>query len=220
MKYKIAIVEDDKDCSKLIADYVESYSKESGEKFELYFFDDGDGIAEKYKPIYDVIFLDIQMKLLDGMATAEYIRKLDDDVIIIFITNMSQYAIKGYSVEALSFLLKPVPYFAFSQELRKCVEKLKRKKDDFLLVSTTGGNLRIRVADILFIEILNHKLIINTRNGEIFTSGTIKDMEKKLSGSNQQQIAVYRRKHFRVEVLYELLEKSFISNLYSIQLIF
>jgi len=57
------------------------------------------------------------MKKLDGMRAAQKIREFDFDVNIIFITNMAQYAISGYSVGALSFLLNPLPYFAFSQEL-------------------------------------------------------------------------------------------------------
>lgn len=53
------------------------------------------------------------MKHLDGMTTAERIRQMDAEVILIFITNMAQYAIRGYSVGALDYVLKPVPYFAF-----------------------------------------------------------------------------------------------------------
>lgn len=55
------------------------------------------------------------MKFMDGMAAAEEIRKMDSEVIIIFITNMTQYAIRGYEVDALDYMLKPVNYFAFSQ---------------------------------------------------------------------------------------------------------
>ena len=52
------------------------------------------------------------------------IRALDSDVLLIFITNMAQYAIKGYAVGALDYVLKPVPYFAFSQQLQKAAGQL------------------------------------------------------------------------------------------------
>ena len=62
------------------------------------------------------------MKRLDGMETAQpHPRSWTSDVLLIFITNMAQYAIKGYSVGALDYVLKPVPYFAFSQQLQKAV---------------------------------------------------------------------------------------------------
>ena len=65
------------------------------------------------------------MKLMDGMTAAEEIRKLDQDVIIMFITNMTNYAIRGYQVDALDYVLKPVSYFAFSQKLGRAISKMK-----------------------------------------------------------------------------------------------
>lgn len=64
-------------------------------------FTDGVEILEDYRPVYDIIFLDVKMQHLDGMETARRIRELDSDVLLIFITNMAQYAIKGYAVGAL-----------------------------------------------------------------------------------------------------------------------
>ena len=63
------------------------------------------------------------MKFVDGMTAAEEIRKMDSEVVIIFITNMTQYAIRGYEVDALDYVLKPVSYFAFSQKLKRDVYK-------------------------------------------------------------------------------------------------
>ena len=65
------------------------------------------------------------------METARRVRELDKDVIIVFITNMAQYAIGGYAVGALDYVLKPVPYFAFSQQLRKAEEQLRRHEEYF-----------------------------------------------------------------------------------------
>ena len=81
----------------------------------------GDEIALGYKAVYDIILMDIEMKFMDGMMAAEEIRKVDTEVIIIFITNSPQYAIKGYAVDALDYVLKPVSYYAFSQRLGRAV---------------------------------------------------------------------------------------------------
>ena len=80
-------------------------------------FTDGDEIAGGYKSVYDIILMDVQMRFMDGMSAAEEIRKVDPEVVIIFITNMSQYAIRGYAVDALDYVLKPVSYFAWSESL-------------------------------------------------------------------------------------------------------
>ena len=71
------------------------------------------------------------MKEMDGMEAARRIRERDDHVVIVFITAAPQYAISGYEVRALSYLLKPVPWFAFSQELKRSIDALRRNGERF-----------------------------------------------------------------------------------------
>lgn len=180
MKIHVAIVEDNDAQAELLTAYVHRYAQERGEEIDVTRFEDGETIVNEYSATYDIIFLDIQMKLMDGMETATYIRKLDKEVIIVFVTNMSQYAIKGYQVNALAFLLKPVQYFAFSQELERSIEKLKSREKQFVMVNAENGIFRLCTDDILYIEVLNHRLYIHTKTEEIKTYGTIKEMESKL----------------------------------------
>lgn len=178
---RVAIVEDEAFYAETIRDYIFKYSNENDEQFEVSLFSDGDGITKDFRPIFDIIFLDVQMKFMDGMATAEYIRKLDKDVILIFITNMAQYAIRGYAVDALSYLLKPVPYFAFSQELKRSLERLRNLNKSFLMIPSKNGVMKLTVRNILYVESYKHSLIVHTDNEEYSFVGTMKDMEKKLS---------------------------------------
>lgn len=94
---------------------------------------------EKYSPVYDILLLDIEMKEMDGMEAARRIRERDDKVVIIFITAAPQYAISGYEVRALSYLLKPLPWFAFSQELKKSIDMVRRNDDDSMLMTPAKG---------------------------------------------------------------------------------
>ena len=98
---RIAVVEDEELYISQLLQYLEDYQKEEKEEFHIKVFRDGDGITSDYKAQYDIILMDIQMKFIDGMTAAEEIRKVDSEVVIIFITNMSQYAIRGYEVGAL-----------------------------------------------------------------------------------------------------------------------
>ena len=143
---KIAIVEDEAAVRDQLTDYVRRYTRQYGTEFEVTCFTDGDEILENYRPAFDIIFLDVEMKRLNGMETAQRIRELDDDVLLIFITNMAQYAIKGYSVGALDYVLKPVPYFAFSQQLQKAVNQLARRARHYLAVPVDGGMRRLDTA--------------------------------------------------------------------------
>ena len=121
---RVAIVEDEAEIREQLMGYVQRYTRQYGTAFEVKTFADGLEILEDYRPAYDLILLDIEMKHLDGMETARRIRELDPEVMLVFITNMAQYAIKGYAVGALDYVLKPVPYFAFSQQLQKVEEHL------------------------------------------------------------------------------------------------
>ena len=133
---RIGVVEDDPASCQLVLDYLNRYQSETGEQFTVSVFDDGARIVEKYAPVYDILLLDIEMKEMDGMAAARRIRERDDNVVIIFITAAPQYAISGYEVRALSYLLKPLPWFAFSQELKKSIDMVRRNGDDSMLIET------------------------------------------------------------------------------------
>lgn len=177
---RIAIVEDDIESARKINGYINRYSEETNERFSVTIYSDGDEIASDYKPVHDIIFLDIEMKRFDGMSTAEYIRRFDKDVIIIFITNMAQFAIQGYSVGALDFLLKPVPYFAFSQLLKRSIEKVKLRKDKYILINVSNGIVKQCINSILYIESMRHKMIIHTPEKEYEIISTMKELEQKL----------------------------------------
>lgn len=124
---RIALVEDEAEVRAQLQGYVQRHTRQYGTEFAVTEFADGMELLDDYRPVYDILFLDVEMKHLDGMETARRVRELDKDVIIVFITNMAQYAIGGYAVGALDYVLKPVPYFAFSQQLRKAEEQLRRR---------------------------------------------------------------------------------------------
>ena len=106
---RVAIVEDEAAVRDQLMGYVQRYMRQYDAQIEVTMFTDGVEILEGYRPVYDIIFLDVEMQHLDGMETASRIRALDSDVLLIFITNMAQYAIEGYAVGALDYVLKPVP---------------------------------------------------------------------------------------------------------------
>ena len=107
---KIAIVEDEAMYAKQLEEFLHQYEAENHEAFDITIYSDGDQIVNKYKSQFDIILMDVEMKFMDGMSAAEEIRKMDSEVVIIFITNMAQYAIRGYAVDALDYVLKPVSY--------------------------------------------------------------------------------------------------------------
>lgn len=178
---RIAMVEDEAAVRKQLQGYIQRYTRQYGTAFAVTEFSDGVEILDAYRPVYDIVLLDVEMKHLDGMETARRIRELDRDVVLLFITNMAQYAIKGYAVGALDYLLKPVPYFAFSQQLQKAEEKLRRRARHYLAVPVEGGLRRLDTAQIYYMESEGHRVHFYTEEGEFSAPGALKTFEEKLA---------------------------------------
>ena len=178
---RIAMVEDEAAVRKQLQGYIQRYTRQYGTAFAVTEFSDGVEILDAYRPVYDIVLLDVEMKHLDGMETARRIRELDRDVVLLFITNMAQYAIKGYAVGALDYLLKPVPYFAFSQQLQKAEEKLRRRARYYLAVPVEGGLRRLDTAQIYYMESEGHRVHFYTEEGEFSAPGALKTFEEKLA---------------------------------------
>lgn len=179
---KIAIVEDESEYVQILYGYLKKYEQQNSVKFQISSFCDGLDIVSDYSADYDIILFDIQMKHMDGMRAAEEIRKLDEDVIFIFITTTVQFAVQGYMVDALGYVLKPVPYLAFSQILGKAIKQLNVKKEKtYLNIEVEGGKMRLDINLIYYIESQRHYILIHTENGDFLAPGPLKDIEENLA---------------------------------------
>lgn len=181
---KVAIVEDEVIYADELETYLHRYEQEKQEHFLITRYTDGDGIVKDYKGQFDIILMDVSMAFMDGMSAAEEIRKTDRQVIIIFITNMKQYALHGYAVDALDYVLKPVSYFAFSQRLGKAVERIARRVSKHIIVNIKGGVVKLAVSDICYVESLGHSLMFHTIAGDYGTWGTMKSWEEELKDNH------------------------------------
>lgn len=177
-RYKVAVVEDDKKSQSLLSSFIDRYAKENGASIQIEIFDDGVNFLEKYSPDFDVVFMDIEMPALNGIDTAKELRILDEYVVLIFVTNMSQYAINGYEVNALDFVLKPISYFSFSLKIKKALSYSLRQKNDGICLKTTEGPVKLRTADIYFLETDKHYIIIHTSRGDYKMRASMTETEE------------------------------------------
>jgi len=181
---RIAVVEDETHYKEQLVEYLRQFEQEKRVNIEIETYSDGDGIVENYEGQFDIILLDVQMKFMDGMSAAEEIRKMDAEVVIIFITNMPQFAIKGYAVDALDYILKPISYFQFSERLKRAIDRMEKRESYYITIRVKEGIKRLKVSDIYYVENQGHNLIYSTTDGEVMTTGAMKDLEKELSSFN------------------------------------
>lgn len=176
----IAIVEDEPNFQQQLIGYLHQYEKEQGEQFQISLFSDGLDVIEAKSHIGDIVLMDIQMRNVDGMKAAKRLRANDKNIIIIFITNLAQYALQGYKVDALDYILKPIQYFAFSQVLQKAVRKVSESKAFYIYVLRDGNMVRLNADQIAYIESRNHQVVIHTWDDIIIARNTLKNLEREL----------------------------------------
>lgn len=181
---RIALVEDDDGYRQVLTEYLRKYEQESREKFRLSLFADGDEIVEGYSAEYDIILMDIEMAFMDGMTAAERIRERDSEVVIIFITNMPQYVMKGYTVDALDYVLKPVSYYAFSQRIDRALARMKRRTRRYVTISIKGGVKKLDVSKLTYVEVRDHDLVYYTEDESYLTKGALSEVEEELKSMN------------------------------------
>ncbi|MBO6127498.1 MAG: response regulator transcription factor [Pseudobutyrivibrio sp.] len=183
--YRIAIVEDEEKQVHTLTQFLRQYEKEKLVDFQLDFYSDGDEIVEKYDCNYDLILMDIMMQFMDGMTAAEEIRKKDESVFIIFITNMVNYAIRGYQVGAFDYILKPIQYFQLEKSLTRALDKL--DKDDTssnINIKTNNGAQKIPLNELKMISSYGHYLTFVATRGEYTSYMRVKDLENLLKGKD------------------------------------
>lgn len=179
----ICIVEDESDQADLLRNYIQTYGNKNNQQFNITHFSDGIDLVDEYRAQFDIILLDIQMKHLDGMVAAEKIRKVDADVVIIFITSTVRYAVQGYAVDALGYVLKPVPYLQFEQLFDKAISRVMNKKEKlYIRVSVDERQLKLDCDNIYYIESQRNNVCIHCADEDYITAGPLKKFEEMLSG--------------------------------------
>lgn len=177
---RIGLVDDDLNHLELIKSFLDQYEKEKEIRFKIEEFHNGLNFVEDYKGDLDVVFLDIEMPHMDGMTAAKRIREIDSSLGIVFVTNMAQYAIHGYEVNAIDFIVKPLSYYVFTDKLEKAIHFSQKNTEKEYVIQTEDLIVRLNYSQILYVEKDKNYLMFHTDEGQYRTRGTMTALEEKL----------------------------------------
>jgi DNA-binding LytR/AlgR family response regulator len=180
---RFAICDDEKSMQKNISDYIAGWASTKGIQIDVFYFSSAEAFMLAWLDTpFDLVFLDIQMEKMTGIELAEYIRKTDKNMLIVFITNFAQHVFRGYDVDALHYLIKPITKRMLMPILNRAYTILNSRKNATLLVTDDNALVKLPFGDIYCISILSHVAYIQTANSAYKLKKTAEELFKLLPG--------------------------------------
>ena len=178
---RIAIVEDERRERAHLRDCLAYMAEKEQLEFDIVEFGSGAAFLGGYQPVYDIVLMDIELPSINGMETAKALRRLDSFVLLVFVTNMVQYAVSGYEVDALNYILKPVNRFDFALKMNKAISRTAKRTEESVQIRAGKDLYMLPVAAIRYLEVDGHYIVYHTTEGDYSEYITLKEAEKKLN---------------------------------------
>ena len=179
----IAICDDEESFVRELEEQLTRYAGECSQEIRVTVFYDGSELVNGYDPSIDLVFLDIQMNRMDGLAAVERIRQMDGEVGIIFLTTLTRYALEGYKYQATNYIIKPMKYARLKAEMDRWMQRRPAKESPSLVVVNDSGRYRVLLKELKYVETFNRNLLLHTEKENILCYRSMKEMERELAGS-------------------------------------
>lgn len=177
----IAVLEDEEKSAQDITQALSKWGEEEQVPVNVSLFAYGEEFLKTYSSQYDVVFLDIILAGMTGLETAEKLREMDQTVILIFLTNMAQYAIEGYKYSAQDYFVKPVSYYALKMRMDRIRAFLDRERDVNVIIPQADGVIVESARNIYYVESSAHETTFHTASGIYKTRDkSMKQLETEL----------------------------------------
>lgn len=177
----VAIVEDEQEAVEYLSDCLHRYGEKTGETFSFTHFPEPITFLEKYKPVYDLVFMDIRMPMMDGMQAAKKLREADTSVLLVFVTRMGDYAIQGYDVGATAFIKKPISYFDFVMNMKRIIFNIRQRDSQVITIVSGTAVHRLHVRDLMYIEVSGHRCTYHTCDHLVEARNSLSRLSEELA---------------------------------------
>ncbi len=176
----IAICDDEKHMSDQIRAMASDFFRKKNREIRLRTFLSGEKLLNDEGQI-DILFLDIQMKGMDGLETARKLRAGQFRGFLIFITVLKEMVFQSFEVQAYDYLVKPVDEKQFGKTMERLYTSMQNSGENSLLVQKGYEGRIIREDEIVFCEVIDRKIYLNLASGEVVDYyERIENLETKL----------------------------------------
>lgn len=159
--FKIAICDDEETLIEHLQALLMQYARQTGKTFSCFAFHDGSALLQNYQPDFDLIFMDIKMEKMNGLETAQEIRKTDSTVGLFFLTSLSQYVWKGYEYGAVNYLLKPMTYGRLKMELDRFFARYPGREEPYISFSNDNGKYKVLYKNLRYAETQKRNVLLH-----------------------------------------------------------
>lgn len=180
MNYRIAVCDDSDADRQYVAGLVSHWAVRAGHTVQILTFPSAENFLFHYagRKDYDILLLDIEMGVIDGVTMAKQLRRDNDTVQIVFITGYSDYISEGYDVDALHYLMKPVKEEKLFLVLDRAMEKLS-KNERVLNFEVRGEIVRIPIYQIRYVDVSGNYVTVHGLQ-DLTVKMTLGDLERQL----------------------------------------
>ena len=182
--YRIAIVDDDTLVRSQLRSYFESYQEKTGQQFQLQEYAFAELFLTNYRPVFDLVLMDIDMPGMDGLDAAKRMRALDEKAVLLFVTNLAQYAIRGYEVAATDFVVKPVDYQKFEHKPKRALNYVPTRRRPTLLLKTENGTATVEIDDVQYVEVMGHNVFYHTAKEVYRIRGSLRQAQEATASTS------------------------------------
>lgn len=188
--YQVLIVEDNADERSRLRGCVEKYASEHNDEFAITEYESAIPLIEASRT-FDLIFLDINLPCgINGMEAARILRTYDETTQVVFVTDLAQYAVRGYEVDALGFIVKPISCYGISRYLDKALRVIRRNTGKNITVPLKRGLRMFPSTELVFAETAGHNLVYHLASGQPITArGSLSKLVEELEGEPFVRIA-------------------------------
>ena len=159
---------------------ISDFFRKKNQEISLHMFSSGEELLS-YNGQIDILFLDIQMKGMDGMETARKLRADKFRGFLVFITVLKEMVFQSFEVQAYDYLVKPVDKKQFEKTMERLYASMQNASEDSLLVQKGYEGRIIPKDEIVFCEIIDRKIYLNLASGEVVDYyERIENLETKL----------------------------------------